>query len=162
MSKNIRPATVSDFDEIWPIFRDIVRAGDSYSYARDTSRSEAEKLWLDLPQKTFVYELDGRVLGTYYLKANQSGAGNHVCNCGYMVAIEAGGQGIATQMCLHSQDIARGLGYRAMQFNFVAETNAGAVALWQKLGYQTVGRLPQAFNHPQQGFVDALIMYKML
>jgi len=162
MSKNIRPAKVSDFDEIWPIFRDIVRAGDSYSYPRDTSRSEAEKLWLDLPQKTFVYELDGRVLGTYYLKANQSGAGNHVCNCGYMVAIEAGGRGIATQMCLHSQEIARGLGYRAMQFNFVAETNAGAVALWQKLGYQTVGRLPQAFNHPQQGFVDALIMYKML
>lgn len=65
-------------------------------------------------------------------------------------------------MCEHSQVIAQEMGYRAMQFNFVACSNVGAVALWQKLGFDTVGRLPGAFNHPSQGFVDALVMYKSI
>ena len=49
-----------------------------------------------------------------------------------------------------------------MQFNYVASSNMGAVALWQKLGFDTVGRLPGAFNHPSLGFVDALVMHKSL
>jgi ribosomal protein S18 acetylase RimI-like enzyme len=65
-------------------------------------------------------------------------------------------------MCQHSQSIAKALGYKAMQFNFVASTNAGAVKLWTKLGFETVGRLPKAFRHPAQGYVDALVMYKWL
>lgn len=65
-------------------------------------------------------------------------------------------------MCEHSQKVAVSLGYKAMQFNFVASTNEGAVRLWHKLGFATVGRLPQAFNHPGKGFVDALVMYKWL
>lgn len=49
-----------------------------------------------------------------------------------------------------------------MQFNFVATSNEGAVRLWTKLGFDTVGRLPKAFKHPSKGYVDALIMYKWL
>ena len=79
-----------------------------------------------------------------------------------MVCDRARGRGIARQMCEHSLVIAREKGYRAMQFNFVASSNMGAVALWQKLGFDTVGRLPGAFNHPSLGFVDALVMHKSL
>ena len=114
------------------------------------------------PRQTFVVEEDGRILATYYLKTNQAGPGSHVCNCGYMVAASARGRGLATMMCGHSQQVAVELGYQAMQFNFVASTNEGAVRLWQKLGFEIVGRLPQAFQHPRQGFVDALVMYKWL
>jgi ribosomal protein S18 acetylase RimI-like enzyme len=65
-------------------------------------------------------------------------------------------------MCEHSQEIAKLMGYKAMQFNFVASSNESAVRLWKKLGFESVGRLPKAFNHPGQGFVDALVMYKWL
>ena len=85
-----------------------------------------------------------------------------MCNCGYMVSAEARGIGLATAMCEHSQQIATELGYTAMQFNFVASTNVGAVRLWEKLGFETVGCLPKAFNHQVQGYVDALVMYKWL
>ena len=54
------------------------------------------------------------------------------------------------------------LGYRAMQFNFVASSNIGAIRLWNKLGFNTVGTLPKAFNHPNLGYIDALVMYKWL
>jgi ribosomal protein S18 acetylase RimI-like enzyme len=117
---------------------------------------------MHLPRKTFVAHEEGKILGTYYLKTNQAGPGSHVCNCGYMVSSTARGRGLATAMCEHSQKVAVALGYKAMQFNFVATSNAGAVRLWTKLGFETVGRLPSAFNHPSQGYVDALVMYKWL
>ena len=69
---------------------------------------------------------------------------------------------IARAMCLHSLDYAKGLGFRAMQFNFVISSNARAVRLWQTLGFAVVGRLPEAFLHPGLGYVDALIMYRTL
>lgn len=159
---NIRAATQDDFEQIWPIFRDIAAAGDTYAYPRDINREQARQLWLELPRKTFVAEEGGRILGTYYIKTNQAGPGSHVCNCGYMVSAAARGRGLASAMCEHSQQVALALGYRAMQFNFVASTNEGAVRLWTKLGFATVGRLPKAFHHPRLGDVDALVMYKWL
>lgn len=159
---NIREATREDFEKIWPIFREIVATGETYAYPRDTTKEQAIKLWIDSPRKTYVFEEDGQILGTYYIKTNQAGPGDHVCNCGYMVSSAARGRGLATAMCEHSQEIARKLGYKAMQFNFVASSNEGAVRLWNKLGFDTVGRLPKAFRHPAKGYVDALVMYKWL
>lgn len=158
----IREATDEDWPLLWPIFQPIVAAGDTYAYDPATSYEQGRMLWLNKPRQTFLFEDAGEVLGTYYIKTNQDGPGDHVCNCGYMVSDQAQGRGIARQMCEHSQVIAREMGYRAMQFNFVASSNVGAVALWQKLGFDTVGRLPGAFNHPSQGLVDALVMYKSL
>ncbi|MCA9917188.1 MAG: GNAT family N-acetyltransferase [Anaerolineales bacterium] len=158
----IREATEADFDGIWPIFHEIVAAGETYAYPRDTSLEEARQLWLAYPRQTFVVEEDGRILATYFIKTNQAGPGSHVCNCGYMVSSQARGRGLATLMCEHSQKVAVALGYQAMQFNFVASSNEGAVRLWSKLGFETVGRLPKAFNHPTLGYVDALVMYKWL
>lgn len=158
----IRRATVADFDRIWPIFQEIVAGGDTYAYPANTTREQALNIWLDAPRETYVFETDGEVLGTYYIKTNHGGPGDHVCNCGYMVASRARGRGLATAMCEHSQEVARELGYKAMQFNFVAASNEGAVRLWASLGFTTVGRLPGAFRHPSQGYVDALVMYKWL
>ena len=158
----IREVTQEDFDQIWPIFHEIAAAGETYAYPRDISREEALKLWMHAPRKTYVIEEDETILGTYYIKTNQAGPGSHVCNCGYMVSPAARGRGLATAMCTHSQKIARELGYKAMQFNFVASTNEGAIRLWKQLGFDTVGRLPKAFHHPSKGYVDALVMYKWL
>jgi L-amino acid N-acyltransferase YncA len=158
----IREAKDSDIDQIWLIFHEIAAIGETYAYPRDITQQEAIKLWLELPQKTYVAEEDTQIGGTYYIKPNQSGGGRHVCNCGYMVAAKARGKGLATAMCKHSQKVAVELGYKAMQFNFVVSTNQAAIRLWSKLGFDTVGHLPKAFNHPEQGYVDALVMYKWL
>ena len=159
---DIREARKDDWESIWPIFSEIVSAGETYAYDPTTSKLDAEKIWLDSPRKVFVFEEDGAILGTYYLKTNQAGPGSHVCNCGYMVSSQARGKGLATSMCAHSQKAAIELGYKAMQFNFVASSNEGAVRLWSKLGFEVVGHLPKAFNHPSLGYLDALVMYKWL
>lgn len=159
---DVREAEENDFDEIWPIFHEVASAGDTYAYPQNTSKEEAKRLWMQLPRKTYIAEENGRVLGTYYIKTNHAGPGDHVCNCGYMVSSTARGRGLATLMCEHSQKVAIELGYKAMQFNLVAASNEGAVRLWNKLGFETVGRLPRAFKHPTQNFVDAFVMYKWL
>jgi ribosomal protein S18 acetylase RimI-like enzyme len=115
-----------------------------------------------LPRKTYVVENNNLILGTYYMKTNQGGPGSHVCNCGYMVSSKARGKGLATAMCEHSKKAAKESGYKVTQFNFVAASNEGATRLWRKLGLETVGRLPKAFNHPVQGCIDALVMYQWL
>lgn len=158
----IREATEADFERIWPIFREIASRGETYAYRQDTSQEEAESLWMHASRKTFVALEDEEILGTYYIKTNHDGPGSHVCNCGYMVSSNARGRGLATAMCKHSQEIAVLMGYKAMQFNFVASSNEGAVRLWHRLGFAIVGRLPRAFLHPSRGYVDALVMYKWI
>ena len=158
----IQETVNSDFNKIWPIFHEIASTGETYAYPTDISKDEAKKLWMDLPRKTFIVVDNDNVIGTYYIKTNQSGPASHVCNCGYMVSSQARGKGIATMMCQHSQKVALELGYKAMQFNFVASSNTGAIKLWNKLGFKTVGTLPKAFNHPKLSYIDALVMYKWL
>jgi L-amino acid N-acyltransferase YncA len=158
----VREAHAADFDSVWPIFHEVVAAGDTYSYDPDTTREEAFAHWMEKPRQTFVVEDGGQILGTYYIKTNHDGGGRHVCNCGFMVSAAARGRGLAKLMCEHAQAVAIELDYQAMQFNFVVASNTGAVRLWQKLSFEIVGTLPKAFNHPEIGYVDAYVMYKWL
>ena len=114
---SIREATAEDFDRIWPMFKEIAAAGETYAYSRDITKEQAVKLWMENPRRTYVFEETGQILGTHYIKTNQAGPGDHVCNCGYMVSSTARGRGLATAMCEHSQEVTRELGYKAMQFN---------------------------------------------
>jgi L-amino acid N-acyltransferase YncA len=158
----IREATRRDDDAIWQILEPVVRAGETYTLPREMSREDALAYWFSAGHETFVAETDGSIHGTYYLRANQRGGGAHVANCGYATAQHATGRGVARAMCLHSLDVARQRGFRAMQFNLVVSTNERAVGLWTSLGFATVGRLPEAFLHPALGYVDALVMYRAL
>ena len=163
MALQIRAIGADDFDACaWPIFQAVVSAGDTYAYAPDMTLAEARALWTGADARCYVATDDGGIVGTYMLHANQRGPGSHVANCGFMVDAAARGRGIARAMCLHSLDEARRAGFRAMQFNCVVSTNAVAVALWQKLGFAIVGRVPRAFAHPQHGDVDILVMHRYL
>ncbi len=159
---SIRLASDEDKDAIWKILEPMIRRGETYTLQRDTAKAEALAFWFAAGNETFVWQDGGAILGTYFLRANQRGGGAQVANCGYVTAVGAEGRGIARAMCLHSLQRARERGFRAMQFNFVVSTNERAVNLWMDLGFEIVGRLPGAFLHPEQGFVDALVMYKQL
>jgi len=158
----IRPATDGDADAIWDILRVVLAAGDTYAWPTTPSREQGLALMHPPGGRTFVAELGGRVAGTYYVKPNALGPGDHVANCGYMVAPEARGQGVGEALCRHSLEQARTLGFRAMQFNAVVSTNHGAIRAWQRCGFQIVGTVPAAFRHPTHGDVGVHVMHRAL
>lgn len=157
-----RPVTPADHDAIWAILEPVLRAGETLAVDRDISREDALALWLSPDRTVRVVEEDGALLGIFYVRANQPGGGNHVANAGYVTAGNATGRGVARRMCAASFDLARDLGFSAMQYNFVVSTNTRAVSLWTAMGFSTVGRSPAAFRHPAYGPVDTFIMHRAL
>jgi ribosomal protein S18 acetylase RimI-like enzyme len=151
-----------DSDTIWAILEPVIRAGETYALDRDLTREQALAYWFSDGQVVFVADDGGQIVGTYFLHPNQKGGGSHVANCGYITSAAAAGRGIARQMCNHSIGYAKSRGFRAIQFNFVIKTNERAVSLWESLGFNIVGILPEAFLHPVQGYTDAYVMYRML
>jgi GNAT superfamily N-acetyltransferase len=151
-----------DADALWRILEPVIRAGETYALPKDWSRDEALRYWCAPSHRVWIAEENDRILGTYFLQANQLGGGDHVANAGFITDRQATGRGIATALCAHALQLAASLGFKAMQFNFVVGTNERAVALWKKLGFAIVGTLPKAFRHPARGFVDVYVMYRQL
>ena len=159
----IRLATEADCDAIWNIFHEVVRRGDTYALDPNISREDALAYWFAPGTHTYVAEQPAiRVAGTYILRPNQSGGGSHVANAGFMVSASARWQGIGRAMAEHCLSEARRLGFRVMQFNYVISTNTSAIRLWQDFGFEIVGTLPDAFWHPEKGYVDVYVMYRSL
>ncbi|QJQ96182.1 GNAT family N-acetyltransferase [Halomonas sp. PA5] len=158
----ITQMTEADFRRFWPTFKSVVEAQETYAFDPQIGYEEAYRLWCGVPQATFVAKENGETLGSYYLKPNAAGPGDHVCNCGYMVAPEARGKGLARRMCEHSQQMAIESGFSAMQFNAVVSTNEVAARLWQSLGFEIIGTVPGGYRHKRHGLVDTHIMYKAL
>ena len=158
----IRAATAADASAIWAALEPVFRSGETYAMPRDITRDAALEYWFSPTHEVFVAEADGEVVGTYYIRANQAGGGNHVANCGYVTSPATQGRGIARRMLEHSLAHARNRGFLAMQFNFVVSTNERAIETWKRYGFAVIGTLPRAYNHPTRGLVDALVMYRAL
>lgn len=158
----ISRAQSGDEEAIWEILAPVLAAGETYALPRAMTRKAALAYWLAAEKMAFVAVAQGRILGTYYLRANAQGGGAHVANCGYVTAAAAQGRGVARAMCAHSLALARAQKFRAMQFNLVVSTNERAVRLWQEMGFEIAGTLPGAFAHPRFGDVDAYVMWRSL
>ena len=163
MALNITQQQQTDWPEVWAVLEPVFRAGDSYPLPLDVSEADAKSYWLKLDAYNAVARDEtGAVAGVYFLRADQGGPGDHICNAGYIVAEHARGKGVAVELCLHSQIQAREMGFSGMKFNLVLSSNAAAVRAWQKAGFEVIGTTRKAFRHPSLGFVDAYIMFKAL
>jgi L-amino acid N-acyltransferase YncA len=158
----IREATPKDYEAIWEIFKLVIKTGDTYVFHPETKKEDLSKHWFAPYMKTYIAEEHHEILGTYIIKPNQIDLGAHIANCSYMVHPKAQGKGIGKQLCEHSLENAKLLGYKAIQFNIVVSTNQAAIKLWQKYGFEIIGTIPKGFKHLTLGFVDAYIMFKEL
>lgn len=157
-------AEPDDWAAIWPFLSCIVADGETYCWPRDTSESDARTWWMNKPGgRVYVaVDDDGTVLGTAEMHPNQPAGGAHVANAGFMVSHAAFGRGVGRAMALHLLEDARRLGFHAMQFNAVVESNTRAIELWQSLGFRILATVPEAFEHPKEGLIGLHIMYRRL
>lgn len=160
---DFRLAAEPDWPAIWPIWHQIVAAGDTYAYDPATDSDTARSWWLAAsPDETWLACEEGRLVGFYHVGPNHGGPGAHIANASYMVDAAERGKGIGRALVEHSLRRARESGYLGMQFNAVAASNGYAIKLYQDLGFDTIGVVPQGFCHPEQGLVDLHIMYRAL
>ena len=158
----IRKATEEDKPEVWGIIKAVIAAGDSYPFYPDTPQEKLLDFWFSKDKKTYAALSENKIVGTFFLKDNQPDLGSHIANAGYMVAPEAMGKRVGRTMAEFSLKEAKELGYLAMQFNFVVKSNTVAVRLWQQVGFEIIGEIPEAFQHQENGLTNALIMYRKL
>ena len=158
----IRTAIESDRPAVWQIIKAVIATGDTYVFDPASPESDMVEYWFSPEKHVYVAEADGAIVGTFWLKPNQPGLGSHVCNAAYMVPPDAAGKGIGRAMAEYSLDEARRLGFTAMQFNFVVKSNIAAVRLWQSIGMEIIGEIPNAFDHKRDGLTNAYIMYREL
>jgi GNAT superfamily N-acetyltransferase len=152
----------TDYDEVWDIFKNVISTGDTYVFDPNTAKDSLQNNWFAAYMDTFVAVDNDEIVGTYMMKPNQIDLGNHIANCGYMVHPKHHGQGIGKLLCEHSIAFAKDKGFLGIQFNIVVSTNESAVKLWQKFGFEIIGKTPKGFRHKTLGFVDTYIMFKDL
>ena len=159
---SIRPAGPGDATSVWQTLEPTIRSAETSPLPQDMTQGDALAYWFALGNEVFVAHQAGTVVGTYFLRANQSGGGAHIASSVYVVSPSATGRGIAQVMCEHSLARARERGFLGMQLNFVVSSDERRLKLWERAGFEVVGRLPKAFRHPSLGLIDALVMYRAL
>ena len=160
----VRDATPDDWASIWPFLREIVAAGETYAYEPGMDEATARDLWMVGPPARTIVAVDDAdaVVGTANMYANRPGPGSHVASASFMVDPAHAGRGVGRALGLETIEWARAEGFRAMQFNAVVETNGPAVSLWRSLGFEVIGTVPEAFHHPEHGYVGLHVMHRHL
>lgn len=157
----IRDAEPEDWPAMWPVMRPIIAAGETFPYDPDMSEDEARSAWLaGSPGRAAVAVADeGTVMGTSTMGRNRGGPGSHVATASFMVASDRAGAGVGRALVEDALAWARAQGFRGLQFNAVAATNVRAVRLYESLGFEILGTVPDGFRHPAEGFVGLHVMY---
>ena len=153
---DLTAAVDRDHDELFEAFARIVEAGEGFPQAPPLDRAEFDDYWLAHSAAVVVAREQGPLAGAYYLRANFVGRAAHIANAGYFVVAEHRGRGIRRAMVEHSMTKARHLGFDALLFNLVFESNP-ARGLYESLGFAVIGRLPSAVEGE-----DALMYWRQL
>ena len=133
-----------DDGDLYDLFEAVVAAGEGFPQAAPLTRPEYEAQWRKEGTSVFVARDDDQgLLGAYYLKPNQPGRAAHIANAGYVVSSAVRGQGLGRRLVQHSIETAPGLGFDAIQFNLVFESNP-ARPMYEELGWREIGRVPNA------------------
>ncbi len=158
----LKPYCAEDERPLYEIFKDVIDSGSLFPY-NDNSVAEFRRRFTDSESHVYVcYSAKGELVGGFAVRANYPGNSNHIANALYMIKGTHRGQGIGTFIIKASLQIAKGLGFHAMQYNMVLSRNITAVKLYQKLGFNLICTLPHAIRNPDGSYQDGYILHQKL
>jgi L-amino acid N-acyltransferase YncA len=157
-------------EQVRVLFNTIVTEGDTYPQIHPLTVEEFHAYWLS--RDAFIVRTVGATdlgnlesnatVGAFFIKPNFPGRCSHICNAGFIVHPAMRGRGVGRLMGERMLQLAPHLGYSAVMFNLVFETNIASIRLWKSLGFEIIGRIPKAAKLNDGRMVDALMMYKEL
>jgi len=162
MGHLLRLFNASDEEGLYQIFREVVDSGSQFPYECSSIDEFHRQFFTPQGQVYVCHTLDGEVIGGFYLRPNFSGRSSHIANAAYMIRGTYRGKGVGSLLIKASLNFAKDLGFQGMQFNMVLSQNKLAVKLYQKLGFDIVGTLPEAVRNPDGSRQDGYVMYRKL
>ncbi len=157
----MRSATRDDTTAMRDLLQAVAGEGDALPFQDGIDEAFIEHQWLRAHGCVVAYR-HGMLAGMYRYGANMPGRGSHIASATFLTARSVRGQGIGRALVVHCLEAAQAAGFRAMQFNQVLATNTAALSLYRSLGFRRIGTIPEAFAHPELGYVTAYVMYRSL
>lgn len=151
-----------DEEGLYEIFQEVVDSGSQFPYECSSIEEFHRQFFTPQGQVYVCRSLEEEIIGGFYLKANYSGRSSHIANAAYMIRNSYRGKGIGSLLIKASLQLAKDLGFHAMQFNMVLSQNKLAVKLYERLGFSVIGTLPQAIRNPDGSYQDGYLMHRKL
>lgn len=146
---------IKDMTEIW---NEVVKEANAFPQSEPMTMDEAV-VFFAAQTYTGVAEADGEIVGLYILHPNNVGRCGHISNASYAVRSTARGMHIGRALVTDCLKQAKENGFRILQFNAVVKSNVTAVALYEKLGFVKLGRIPGGFRLDDEKYEDIYIFY---
>lgn len=157
----IRKYEDGDLSAMTAIWNEVVEAGNAFPQ---------EELLDDITGKEFfasqsytgVAEDNGNILGLYILHPNNVGRCGHICNASYAVGSIHRGKHIGEKLVKDCIATAKKVGFKVLQFNAVVESNIHARHLYERLGFQQLGTIPDGFRMKDGSYENICPYYYVL
>ncbi|KDQ20009.1 hypothetical protein BOTBODRAFT_101861 [Botryobasidium botryosum FD-172 SS1] len=152
------------YPQLGPISLDEFKA---YFFARDVFvgiKAESGRIGEKVDVSDVEEARNGRdwsecILGAYYVKPNYPGRSSHICNAGFITLPASRSLGIGTLLGTSYVHNAPRLGYQASVFNLVYASNVASLRIWERLGFEKVGKVPGAGKKGDE-YIDAWVIWK--
>ena len=159
MALEIRPYREEDLAGMLKVWNEVVEGGEAFPQIEPLTHAKAAEFFA-AQTLSVVADLDGKVMGLYVLHPNNVGRCAHVGNASYAMASSVRGLGLGRALVEDSLAQAARKGFRGLQFNAVVAGNAGAIHLYEDLGFVRVGTVPGGFVNFMGGYEDIHIYYR--
>lgn len=159
MGLEIRLCRDGDYADMAKVWNEVVEAGNAFPQTEPLTHDTVVDFF-GSQSASVVADLDGKIMGLYILHPNNVGRCAHIANASYAVASSARGLGLGRKLVEHSLALAARCGFRGLQFNAVVASNAGAMHLYEDMGFTRVGKIPGGFINGAGAYEDIFIYYK--
>lgn len=147
---------------LYAIFREVVESGSQFPYECSSMEEFHRQFFTPHGQVYVCHSRQGEVIGGFYIRANYSGRSSHIANAAYMMHNSYRGKGVGSLLIKSSLQLAKELGFQAMQFNMVLSQNTRPVKLYARLGFSIVGTIPKAVRNADGSYQDGYVMHREL
>ncbi|HWT26949.1 MAG TPA: GNAT family N-acetyltransferase [Mobilitalea sp.] len=158
MEIKIREYREEDIPSMMEIWNTVVEEANAFPQTVGLTFEEAKKFFA-AQSFTAVAEVEGEVLGLYILHPNNIGRCGHIANASYAIRKDLRGVKVGEKIVRDSLRKGKELGFKLMQFNAVVSTNAKAIHLYEKIGFQRLGIVPGGFMLGDGSYTDIILYY---
>lgn len=163
MDIKIRQYTEKDVKETIAIWNEVVKEGIAFPQKETLTESTGDLFFKEQTFTGIAYDEEKKeIVGMYILHPNNIGRCGHICNASYAVRKDMRGLHIGEMLVKHCMKMGKESGFRILQFNAVVKSNAGALKLYEKLGFVRLGTIPKGFEMNDGHYEDIIPHYHEL